>query len=348
MTRQNLLPTIIAAVIGIAGVLLLLFAWHLPPFAPSQPTTENAYIRGNVTTIAPQLSGHVSAVEVADFQSVREGQVIARLDDRIFRQRLAQAEAGLAGARAALEVAQQDVVSAEAGARADEAALRAARSALATARASRDRAAQLRDRGVASQSAADQSETALQQAQAAVTQAQSRLDVQRETINSARVALSARKAEIAGAEAAVQLARIDLDNTAIRAPADGRLGQISVRVGQYVAAGTGLVSHVGSDVWIIANFKETGLHGLREGERVRFTVDALQGRAFTGRVQSFSPATASEYSLLAGNNATGNFTKIAQRLPVRISIDPGQEMAQYLAPGLSVVVEVDTGDAPAG
>ncbi|MTE00239.1 biotin/lipoyl-binding protein [Paracoccus sp. YIM 132242] len=346
MKKENLIPTVIAVVIGIAGVLLLLYAWHLPPFRPSEPTTENAYVRGKVTTIAPQATGYVSAVAVTDFQPVKAGDVIARIDDRSARQKLAQADAQLAAAHAAMEVATQGVASAEAVLRADQAGVESARSALTTARTSWDRAQALRTRGVASQSTADQSELALQQAEAAVTQAEAQLDVQRESVKSARVALQSRQADIANAEAAVELARIELDNTVIRAPSDGHLGQVSVRVGQYVTPGTALVSHVGRDVWVIANFKETSLTGLRLGEAVRFTVDAMRHRAFAGRVESFSPATASEYSLLAGTNATGNFTKIAQRLPVRISIDPGQEMAEDLRPGMSVVVHVDTATAP--
>lgn len=346
MKKEALIPTLAALVIGIAGVLLLLYAWHLPPFRASEPTTENAYVRGKVTTVAPQVTGYVSDVAVTDFQPVKAGDVIARIDDRIPRQKLAQAEAQLAAARAALEVANQSVSSAEAVVRANQAGLDSARSALATAQTNWDRARALQDRGVASQSTADQSELALQQAQAAATQAEAQLDVQREAVKSARVALQSREADIASAEAAVELARIELDNTVIHAPADGHLGQISVRVGQYVTPGSALVSHVGSEVWVIANFKETSLTGLRAGEAVRFTVDAMQHRAFTGRVDSFSPATASEYSLLAGTNATGNFTKIAQRLPVRIAIDPGQEMSEYLRPGMSVVVHVDTGSVP--
>ena len=165
----------------------------------------------------------------------------------------------------------------------------------------------------------------------------------REDVAGAQVGLGARKAEIASAEAAVELARIDLSNTVIRAPAAGRLGQVGVRLGQYVTAGTALVSHVSPEVWVIANFRETELHGIRVGDRATFTVDAMQHRAFTGRVEAFSPATASEFSILASSNTTGNFTKIAQRLPLRISIDPGQEMAEYLTPGLSVVVTVDEG-----
>ena len=346
MKKESILPTAIALVIGLAGVLLLLYAWHLPPFAPAQPTTENAYIRGKLTTIAPQVSGYISAVEVTDFQQVKAGDVIARIDDRISRQKLAQAQAQHAAAVAALEVANQSVASAEAVLRANEAGVDSANSALTTARSTWDRAQALRSRGVASQSAFDQSELSLQQAQAAVTQAEAQLDVQGETVKSARVALETKNAEIEVAAAAVELAQIDLDNTVIRAPADGSLGQVTFRVGQYVTPGSALVSHVGRDVWIIANFKETNLTGLRPGEIVHFTVDAIRDHKYTGKVEGFSPATASEFSLIAGSNTTGNFTKIAQRLPVRISIDPGQDMAEFLLPGMSVIVEVDTSSAP--
>lgn len=342
MTKSHILPTAIATLIGIAGVLLLLFAWHLPPFTPSEPTTENAYIRGKVTALAPQLSGYLAAVEVADFQTVAKGDVIARIDDRIYRQKLAQAEAGLETARSASAVAEQNIQSAEAVWRADQAALSAAESALSTATSDDDRTQALKARGVASQAAGEQTTLALQRAQSGVSQAQATLDVQQEAIKGAKTQVSSAQASIASAEAAVQLAQLDLDNTVIRAPADGRLGQVSARIGQYVTPGTALVSHVASDVWIIANFKETGLHGMSPGLPVSFTVDALGDRVFTGHVDSFSPATASEFSLLAGSNATGNFTKIAQRLPVRIAIDPDQEMSEYLAPGLSVIVRVDT------
>ncbi|MBU2956651.1 HlyD family secretion protein [Paracoccus sp. 1_MG-2023] len=340
MTKTKLLPTIIAMIIGAAGVALLLFAWHLPPFHPSNPTTENAYIQGKVTSISPQLSGYVSAVEASDFQQIAKGDVIARIDDRIYRQKLAQAEAQLAAARAALQAGRQNVTSAEAVMRASEAALSSARAAQANAQSEWDRANQLQGRGVASQASADQARQALDQANAAVTQAEAQLDVQSEAIGTAKVALSSRDADIASAEAQVELARIDLENTVIRAQDDGRLGALSVRVGQYVSPGTALVSEVGSELWIIANFRETELAGIDEGDPVRFTVDAVPGRTFDGVVESFSPATASEFSLLAGSNATGNFTKIAQRLPVRIGIDPGQQDAAQLAPGLSVVVHV--------
>ncbi|MFT3690487.1 HlyD family secretion protein [Paenirhodobacter sp.] len=341
MNKTLILPTAIASVIGLAAVLLVLFAWHLPPFHAAQPTTENAYLRGKVTSLAPQLSGYLSEVDVVDFQTVKAGDVIARIDDRSFRQKLAQAEAALAAARAALQVKEQAVHSAGAVLHSNEAALVAAEAGLANARSQSVRARALKARGINSDSANEQAELVLQQADAAVLQARAQIDVQRENVNSARTQIDAAKAEIASAEAAVELARIDLSNTVIHAPADGHLGQVSARIGQYVTAGTALVSHVSSDLWIVANFKETSLKGMAAGQKVRFTVDAIGREVFSGTVESFSPAAASEFSLLSNTNATGNFTKIAQRMPVRIAIDPGQETAA-MAPGLSVVVEVQT------
>lgn len=343
MTKSHLVPTLIAVLAGIAGLLIVLYAWHLPPFGPGQPQTENAYIRGSLTTLAPQLSGYVAGVEVRDFQAVEKGQVIARIDDRQYRQKLAQAQAIEAAAEAGLKIQEQGVHSAQANLQSAEAALRAEQAAQATAASNWDRASALKSRGVNSQSSADQTELALRQAEAAVTQAESAIAVARENVNGAKVGLAAKRAEIASARAAVELAQIDLSNTVIRAPAAGHLGQVGVHQGQYVAAGSALVSHVAPEVWVIANFKETQLHGMGIGDRASFTVDAMQHRAFTGRVQAFSPATASEFSLLSSSNATGNFTKVTQRLPVRISIDPGQEMAEFLEPGLSVVVTVDQG-----
>lgn len=342
MNRSLILPTIIVGIIGLAGLLLVLFAWHLPPFQPGHPQTENAYLRGKVTTIAPQLSGYVREVAVQDFQTVKAGDVIAVIDDRIYRQKLAQARATLASAEAAMNVAQQNVRSAEANERADQAALQAAQLAVQTSQSGTSRTSRLRERGVATEAASEQALLALQESMSAESKAQAALDVQREQVASNKAQIASAQAQIDTAKASVELAQIDLDNTVIRAPQDGKLGQVAVRVGQYVAAGTAMVSHVGRDVWVIANFNEGNLHGMRVGQVATFTVDAMNHRRFTGKVEAFSPATASEFSLVAGTNATGNFTKIAQRVPVRISIDPGQEMADLLAPGLSVVVDVDT------
>lgn len=341
MTKSHILPTLIAVVIGLSGVFLVLFAWHLPPFSHPLPTTENAYVRGKVTTLSPKLSGYLSEVAAVDFQQVKKGDLIARIDDASYRQNLAKAAAALDSAKAALSVAEENIVSAEALKRSYQAGLEAAQAALAIATSDASRARELKERGVTAQQSADQTELTLQKATASLRQAEAQIDVQNEVIASARLAIAARKADIDSAAAVVELARIDLENTQIRAPEDGRLGQVAAHVGQYVAAGTALVSHVGQDVWVIANFKETELSGMRVGQTASFTVDALGGKRFTGRLGSYSPATASEFSVLSASNATGNFTKIAQRLPIRIDIDPGQESAEWLVPGLSVVMTID-------
>ena len=342
MTRNHLIPTLIAIAAGLAGLLIVLFAWHLPPFRSAHPQTENAYIRGEVTSIAPQLSGYVAAVEAQDFQPVTEGQVIARIDDRQYRQRLAQAQAALAGAEAALKIQNQSVRSAQAGQQSAEAARRSAEASLATAKSNWDRASALQSRGVTAQSSADLTELALRQAEAVVTQAESAIAVARENVNGAEVGLAAKRAQIDSARAAVELAQIDLDNTVIRAPSAGRLGQVGVRVGQYVTAGTALVSHVGPEVWVIANFKEAQTRDMAIGQPVRFRVDALGSAELTGRVENLSPAAGSEFAVLKPDNATGNFVKVAQRIAVRIAIDRDQRLAKRLRPGMSVEVRVDT------
>ncbi|MBE3636844.1 HlyD family secretion protein [Mangrovicoccus algicola] len=331
-------PTLLVVLIGLLGVGTVLYAWQLPPFAGTEIRTENAYVRGSVTTISPQIAGYVTQVPVSDFQVVTAGEVLVRLDDRTAAQALAQAEAALAGARAALKANAQDINSAEAVLESRKAARQAAEAALDTAQAAWARQDKLKAKGFLSQSDADDGQLSLQQAQAALTEAESNVDVAREDVASARVQTDTLQSQIASAEAAVELARIDLEHTVIHAPRDGQLGQIGVKPGQYVTAGAALMSHVAPQVWVIANVKERELADMAQGQAVRFTVDALRDRSFTGRVSMLSPATASEYSVLGSSAATGNFTKIAQRLPVRIEIDPGQEGAESLAPGMSVVL----------
>ncbi|WP_138469433.1 HlyD family secretion protein [Poseidonocella sp. HB161398] len=332
------IPTAVILLIGLLGIGTVLYAWQLPPFGGAEIRTENAYVRGSVTTISPQIAGYVTDVPVSDFQTVAKGEVLVKLDDRTATQTLAQAEASAESAGAALTANAQDIRSAEAVLESRKAAAQAAKAALDTAQAAWGRQDKLKAKGFLSQSDADDSALSLQQAQAALTEAQSNVDVAREDVASAKVQTDTLKAQLASAQAAVELAKIDLEHTVIRAPRDGQLGQIGVKPGQYVTAGTSLMSHVAPQVWVIANVKERELADMAQGQKVRFTVDALHDRAFTGHVSVFSPATASEYSVLGTSTATGNFTKIAQRLPVRIEIDPDQPGADRLSPGMSVVL----------
>ncbi|PYE84879.1 HlyD family secretion protein [Pseudoroseicyclus aestuarii] len=339
------IPALAAVILGLIGIAATLLAFGLPPFTSSVETTTNAYVRGHVVTLSPQVAGHVTEVTVRDFQRVEAGEVLARIDDRSLRQQLAQAQSQLDAARAAQENADQSQASGEAALRARQAALTSAQAALQTAQTSADRATELQGRGIVSTSSLDQSQLALDQANAGVAQAQSQLEVAEQDLKSVGSNRESLAAQVQAAEAAVELARIALDNATIRAPQAGQLGQVGVQAGQYVTPGSSLMALVPHDVWVVANYKETQLHGMQPGQRVTFSVDAMDGQVFTGHISGFSPATASEFSAL-GSSASGNFTKIAQRLPVRIAIDPGQPEAEALAPGLSVVVHTDTAQAP--
>jgi len=338
--------TVIAIIIGLIGLVLILYVWQLPPFKRAVEITENAYVRGQVTLIAPQLAGYVAEVPVQDFQEVKAGELLVRLDDRIYLQKLQQARATLASQQAALANSEQQRRSAEARLRSGEAQVEGARVALDIAEANWRRIEPLMKKGVVTASDADQTRAAAEQARAAFDQAKASLEVAREDLQSVVVNRQSLEAAVEGAEAAVHLAEIDLANTRITAPQDGRLGEVGARLGQYVAAGTQLVPLVPHRLWVVANFKETQLAEMKVGQPVTMTVDALRHAVLKGHIERFSPATGSEFSVLKPDNATGNFTKVAQRLPVRIAIDPDQPDAEKLAPGMSVVVTVNTTSDP--
>lgn len=337
--------TITTLLAGAAGILLVLYAWRLPPFATSVETTDNAYVRGYVTLMSPQISGYIVDVPVKDYQRVKQGAVLARIDDRIYAQKVAQARATLDAQKASLANSHQQELSAKANINSAEAQIDSANAARKRAELASNRIRNLGDRGIASTSETEQAQSTLDQAKASVHQAEAALEVAKQSLATIIVNRASLEANVAGAEATVHLAEIDLRNTEITAPRDGHLGEVGVRIGQYVAAGTQLMAVVPDDVWVVANFKETQLDGMKVGQPVVISVDALNRRELTGRIERFSPAAGSEFAVIKPDNATGNFIKIAQRVGVRIGIDDDQQIAE-LAPGLSVVVHVDKSIEP--
>ncbi|WP_122588584.1 HlyD family secretion protein [Pseudomonas viridiflava] len=341
--RKRIISSVLFGVVALAGVLIVLYAWQLPPFTSPIQSTENAQVRGQTTLISPQLSGYVYEVPVQDFQFVKTGDLLVRLDDRIYRQRLDQALAQLDVQKASLANNLQQRRSAEATIVQRQAQLQN------TIAQSRKSAADLRRNqalvtdGSVSKSELDVTRAADAQASAAVAEAKATLQIAREDLQTVIVNRGSLEASVANAEAAIQLARIDLDNTRIVAPRDGQLGQIGVRLGAYVNSGAQLMALVPERRWIIANMKETQMADVRLGQSVSFTVDALDDQTMHGRVQRISPAAGSEFSLLPADNATGNFVKISQRIPVRIIVDDNQPLLERLRPGMSVVVSIDTG-----
>ena len=326
------------------GVLAALFAWGLPPFGGGDETTNNAYVRGRTTVVSPQVPGYLVEVPVVDFQRVKQGDLLARIDDAPFREKVQQGAANMAAQRATLANSAQSLRSAQAQIELQDAAVAAARAGLQKAQADMNRIAELVDEGSVSLRERDQARAALQQAQAGVRQAQAQRAIAAEQVRSVSVGRGALEAQVAGAEASKGLAEFELSRTEIRAPRSGRLSEVTARVGQLVTAGTQLMYIVPDDLWVVANFKETQTAAIAVGQRATLEIDALGGLELSGRVQSIAPAASSEFSLVKPDTGAGNFVKVPQRIAVRIALDKGQEAAKRLGPGMSVIATVHTED----
>jgi multidrug resistance efflux pump len=333
---------IVIVAAALFAILAILYSWQLPPFSGLSEKTDNAYVRGQVTIISPQVSGYVTRVSVQDFAEVKAGLILATIDDRIYRARVAQAEANVAAQEAALANSAQAQKSREVATDSQNAGIANAQAQLAKAEADMRRARALVADGSISTREFDQTRAALLASQAALQQARASRAIGTQDIRTVVVGRAGLEAAVASAKAQLRLAQIDLDNTVIRAPTDGQLSEIGVRQGAYVTAGTQLLSIVPHNVWVIANFKEAQTHDMAIGQPVQFRVDALGSAELTGRIENLSPAAGSEFAVLKADNATGNFVKVAQRIAVRIAIDRGQPLAKRLRPGMSVEVRVDT------
>ncbi len=341
--RVRVISSLMFASVAIVGVLIVLYAWELPPFSSKIQSTENALVRGQTTIIGPQLAGYVFEVPVQDFQFVKAGDLLVRLDDRIYKQKVDQSLAQLEQAKATLANNLQQRRSAEATIAQRQAAIGDSAAQAQKSAADLRRNQDLISDGSVSKSQLDVTRAANAAAIASLAQAKAALEISKQDLQTVIVNRASLEAAVSNAEAAVELARIDYANTRITAPRDGQLGQISVRLGAYVSSGAQLMALVPDNLWVIANMKETQMADVRVGQPATFTVDALNHLKLRGHVQRISPATGSEFSLLQADNATGNFVKIAQRIPVRITVDKDQPEAQRLRPGMSVVVSIDTG-----
>ncbi|MBV9572245.1 MAG: HlyD family secretion protein [Alphaproteobacteria bacterium] len=327
-------PWSIAAIgaVALIGILAILWAFDLPPFGGGIETTDNAYVRGRTTVIAPQVSGYVVAVPVNDYAQVHAGEILARIDDSTYRARVEQSQANLAAAEAALANNRQARAS-------GVASLAGQAAALVRAKADMARVKDLVGDGSVSVRERDQTKAALIQAQAAV-------DVAQQNIRTVDVGKGGLVAQVAAAKAQLDSALIDLGHAVVRAPESGQLGEIGVRLGQYVTNGTQMMSLVPAERWVIANYKESQTAHMAVGQPVTFTVDAFDGTRFDGRVEQLSPAAGSEFAVIKPDNGTGNFVKVPQRIGVRIAINGGQSAIARLRPGMSVITHVQTSGGP--
>jgi membrane fusion protein (multidrug efflux system) len=319
-------------------------------------TTDNAYLRADAAVAAPRVEGYLGEIVVRENQKVSKGDVLVLIDDGDFQARVEQAIATRNARQAQVRGDRAAIGSLKAQAILQRSVIEQSKAGQAAAEAEAERARldyeRYKSLAATSASSAQRLEAATsdhlkagaesRRAAAAVEAEQSRLEVLASEKLKSEARLKQSEAELAEAEAALSLARINLQDTRLRAPFDGVVGNLSARVGQYVRPGSALLTVVPQEPYVIANFKETQVSEMRPGQPVTISVDAFPGVGLRGLVESFAPATGSEFSILPPENATGNFTKIVQRVPVRIRILERYAPQRHISSGLSVVVSVDT------
>lgn len=319
------------------------YGWHWWTVGRFLETTENAYLQADKVSLAPRIAGYVAAVLVGDNQPVKAGDVVARLDDRESRVLLKQAEAEVEKSRAQVLGTAAAITQQQAQIESSRAEVENTDAALDFATKEYTRYQNLLQTGAGTVQRQQQADADLRQKRAAHDKALASLEAARQQVESLKALAASMRAGLEGAQAKLEQARLNLTYTTVTAPIDGVVGDRSLRVGQFVSAGTGLLTVVpmGRDIYLVANFKETQTGQMAEGQHVTFTVDALGAHAFAGRIESVSPGTGAQFALLPPENATGNFTKIVQRVPVRIRLDGEGERLGRLRPGLSVTASVD-------
>jgi membrane fusion protein, multidrug efflux system len=330
-------------IVSAIGAVLLASAWgggylYLDDARHFQ-STDDAFIAARQSSLAPKVSGYLTAVPVTDNQHVKAGDVIAHIDDRDYRTALEQAEAQMAAAKASIENidAQFDVQTAQISA--NQAQVDQAQAALVFAQQQAARYEHLEQTGYGSVQNAQQYTSQLHQQQAAVASAQATLKLAQRQMEALKAQRNSALANLAQAKAQRDQAQLNLSYTTLTAAQPGRVVNLSAAVGQFVQAGTNLTMFVPDEIWVTANFKEIQLDRMRPGQAVTLEIDAYPGRRIHGQVASVQPGSGTAFSLLPAQNATGNYVKIVQRVPVKIIMDnPPADVA--LGPGMSVVPTV--------
>lgn len=338
--RKKHLLRLAIGVALVAGVIYGIHWWTVGRFIEN---TDDAYVGGDVTVIGPKVPGYIAQVVVTDNQFVHAGDLLVKIDDRDYRAALAKADGAVAAQQALL-------ANLDANEKLQEAVIRQAQAGVSAADAetqrSRDDEARYRDlssRSAVSIESAQRADATYKtaratsdKAQAVLVAAQRQIDVIESQKQQARAALQQAKAE-------QDIARLNEGYTELRAPVDGVVGNRRARAGAYAAAGTQLLSVVPArGLWVDANFKEDQLARMHAGQPVDIRADVLPGRVFRGHLASLAPATGAQFSVLPPENATGNFTKVVQRVPVRVVLDGKDGELGTLRPGLSVIADVDT------
>jgi membrane fusion protein, multidrug efflux system len=366
---QRYVTPVLVILLGLGVFVTLVRNWNSWEGGKAEQVTDDAYVRGDLTPLSTKVTGIVSAVHVTDYQQVKKGDLLLELQDSDYQAEVAQANAGVAAAKAALEnnrrqkqLQQAKIDRALTGVAQAQAEISGAEAGIAAAQADWDRDLSERQRQealfqtksttrqkveqvVATEEGAraqlNSRQASLEQARASLSSSQSAVEAERrglDVMNSGDLELIA---SLRGKEAALTVAKVNLGYTRIYAPGDGTVGERQVRPGQLVSPGTQVISFVDKTKWVQANYRETQLTRVKVGDPAEIRIDEYPGETIQGKVVEIAPASGSQFALLPPDNATGNFTKVIQRIPVKIALDD-PELSTKLRPGLSVTATVRT------
>jgi membrane fusion protein, multidrug efflux system len=333
------------AVLGTAGVIVVLFAtqWDRWVGLAVRQVTDDAYVRGDVTPLSAQVAGYVRRVPVDDFQQVKEGELLVEIDDEDYRARVAQAEADLLGAQAAIENLKTRKEAQHAQITEAQDAINATQADVERTRLEAERQRTLLATTFGTRQKVEQADAEAERFVATLARNKAELDAQRRQLAVLDTQELQLRADLKAKQAMLDLAKINLGYTRITAPVGGEVSERDVRVGQYVHAGSQVITVVPLDnVWVVANYKETQLTHVAIGQRAEIRIDTFPGVVVGAVVDSVAPASGAQFSLLPPDNATGNFTKVVQRIPVKLRIGRDNLLAGKLRPGMSVVATILT------
>jgi membrane fusion protein (multidrug efflux system) len=332
-----------------AAIIVVLFAtqWdHWVGLAVRQ-VTDDAYVRGDITPLSAKVEGYVRRVAVDDFERVKEGDLLVEIEDDDYRARAAQAEADLLGAKAAIENLKARKAAQHAQVAEAEDAIKATQADVERTRLEAARQRTLLATTFGTRQRVEQADAAAERFSATLARNEAELDAQRSQLAVLDTQEAQLRADVKAKQAALDLAKINLGYTRILAPVSGMVSERDVRDGQYVHAGSQVISVVPLDnVWVLANYKETQLTHVAIGQRAEIRVDTFPGVVITAMVDSIAPASGAQFSLLPPDNATGNFTKVVQRIPVKLRIAPDNPLSGKLRPGMSVIATILTDTKP--
>ncbi|MBB3148135.1 membrane fusion protein (multidrug efflux system) [Phyllobacterium trifolii] len=338
--RRVLLGVAVVAALGVGAAL----GWKYWTDWRFEETTDDAYVQADIVAIAPQVAGYLANVAVSDNQHVKAGDILATIDPRGYQVAVDQAKADVAGAEAAIESIEAQLGEQQALIEEASATLDAGRAAETYAEQNNKRFGTLAGTGYGSVQNAEQAASQIAAASAMVAKNKAALDAAHAQVGTLNAQLAGARATLQRNKAVQAQAELNLGYTVLRAPVDGVVGMRQLRVGLYVQPGTQLLAVVPlANAYIVANYEETQLADVEPGQPVSIDVDTFAGASVRGTVDSLAPASGQEFALLPPDNATGNFTKIVQRIPVRIAIDRSDPLAGRLLPGMSVTTTIHVG-----